>query len=209
MKGFFGLKGIILLAAFILLFGGAFYDLTTTTTRCGLSITNPEMNYSCDDMVSTVGKTVIMPDQNIGKGVNGIVTMKNLDNETLSKLGVMYSSQKASFMNQIILGGVGLAVLFGILAYVFVKLSPASGIDAGSLFMSLFAAFLVLSLIMVAFDDSPEPGIFSVFGDRTPFKGVRTLIKYPDVFMDAVDETSLLPGTLTTGDILNGTSQEG
>jgi hypothetical protein len=197
----FSIKGLVVLAAALLLFGGAFYDITTTGARCGLSVTNPNAGYDCNEFWGTLGKTVIMPDQNIGKSTLGIVALREADQYTLESLGIMAETQEASYRNQILLGIVGIAVLFLFLAYVFIKLSPSSGIDAGSLGVSVFAAFLVLSLIMVMFDNGPEPGFMSIPGVNTPFKGVRTLLKYPNVMSDIVDDTSILPGTITTDEI--------
>lgn len=199
----FSIKGLVILAAAIMLFGGAFYDLTTTGVRCGLSVVNGNTEYSCDEFWMTLGKTVIMPDQNVGKGTLGIMAIRDADNETLSELGILADTQEASYRNQIVLGIVGVGVLFLFLIYIYIKLSPSSGIDAGSLGVSILAAFLTLSLIMVMFDDGPEPEFMSVPGINTPFKGVRTLMANPDVLSAVVDDTSILPGTITTHEILD------
>ncbi len=203
-KGFFPIKGLILLVAFLVLFGGAFYDLTTTSARCGLSFTEvgKENNYTCNEMIITFGKTVVVPDQNIGKGVQGILSMRALGPEVLDQIGVLADIQEQQFIYQIIIGFVGFLVLFGLLAFIFIKISPSSGIDAGSLGVSLIAAFLLISLLMVMFDESAEPGFFGIEGAKTPFRGIRLLLSNPDVLFSVVDETALLPGTLTTEEII-------
>lgn len=202
----FSIKGLFILVSALLLFGGAIYDITTTGARCGLSVTAPEGGYSCNDLWWTLGKTAIMPDQNIGKGTLGIVTLRGASNETLEEIGVMRDTQEASYRNQIIIGVVGMVVLFLAFCWIFIKISPSSGIDAGSMGVSILAAFLVISLLMVMFDDGPEPGLLSVPNVNTPFKGIRTLMANPDVLSAVVDDTSILPGTLTTDDIINETS---
>jgi len=207
MKGFFGLKGIILLAAFLLLFGGAFYDLTTTAGRCGLSVTNPELDYSCDEMYTTVGKILVMPDRNVATGITGVKTMQNVSDETLTEIGVLRDTQSKQYQQLILLGLIGWIVLLGLFSYIFIKLSPASGIDAGSLAIAIFAAFLVMAAFSAICDDTPEHGHLAIFGERTPFKGLRLLLANPDVLGGVVDETSLLPGTLTVDDIVNGTGE--
>ncbi len=204
-KGFFPIKGLILLIAFLVLFGGAFYDLTTTSARCGLSFTEvgQENNYTCNDMIITFGKTIIVPDQNIGKGVDGILALRSIDAETLQDIEILADIQEQQFRYQVIIGVVGLAILFGLFAFIFIKMSPSSGIDAGSLGISLLAAFLVLALFMVMFDESAEPDFLGIEGAKVPFRGVRMLLMNPDVMFDVIDETALLPGTLEIDDIID------
>lgn len=202
----FSIKGLVILASILVLFGGAMYDLTTTAGRCGLALTSPQAGYSCDEFWGTIGKTIILPDQNIGKGVTGILNIREVEQSALDELGIIPDIQESQFRNQIILGIVGIGVLFLFLSYVFIKLSPSSGIDAGSLGVSILAAFLVLTALMVMFDDGPEPGFMEIPGANTPFKGLRSLMAHPEVLRDVVDETSVLPGTLTTDDIFEGES---
>jgi uncharacterized protein YunC (DUF1805 family) len=208
MKGFFGVKGVIMLVAFIMLFGGAIYDLTTTSVRCGMAVNDPNSGYGCGELSITLVRTVMVPDDNVAKGVNGIKTLDNLDNETMSKLGIMYGPQRSSFMNQIILGLVGTAVLVLLLWFIYIKIAPSTHMDAGAYMVAFLAALFTISFIMVVSysmvdDPTPEPGYLAVFGGATPFRGLRTLIANQGVILQAVDETSLLPGTLETGDIFN------
>ncbi len=189
-----------------MLFGGAVYDLTVTSARCGLSYATPAANYTCDEMWPTIAKTIMMPDQNIGKGTIGVMAMRELPDETIEQFGVVRDVQEQSFRTQIIIGIVGLGFLSIFLSWFFIKVSPASGIDLGSLSVSILCAFLTISVIMVMFDESAEPGFLGIENARVPFKGLRTLLAHPDVMATVIDDTALLPGTLTTDDILEGES---
>lgn len=197
----FGVKGILILVTLLMLFGGAVYDITTTAGRCALAVSQPQLGYDCDDLISTLGRTVISPDRNIRRGTEGIMVLRNLDNQTLSEIGVLRDAQISQFNMQIILGWAGFLVLFAFLAYVFIHAGPASSIDAGSLAIAIFAAFMIMAVASAIFDDNPEHGAFAIFGERTPFKGIRLFLANPDVMSSVVDETSVLPGTLEVDDI--------
>lgn len=206
MSGFFGFKGILILAAVMILFGGAVYDLTTSGVRCGIGVANPATNYTCEDLTASFGRTFVFPDENVNKGVNGVLVLDTLPNETLAEIGVMRSAQRSSFQTQILIGIVGTVVMVGILAFIFTKIAFSSGHELGAFFICLLAAIVVFSFMQVAGyslgNAESEPGYLNVFGDATPFRGIRNLMKNPGVFAEAVDQTSILPGTLTTNDIL-------
>lgn len=204
----FGVKGILIVVMLILLFGGAIYDMTTTAGRCGLSFTDPESNYSCDEFGITALNMFTTPDKNIERGVNGILSIRNLDNQTLSDIGIVRESQTVRFQHDVFLGLAGLIVLIGFFTWLGLTMSPSSNIDAGGKALAvLFAIVIVTSASIIGnfYDggDSQAPG--AIFGKLTPFPGLRSLIFNTDVLGEVVDESSILPGTLNTGDIINGT----
>jgi hypothetical protein len=108
-------------------------------------------------------------------------------------------------LQQIILGLVGTVILFLFLTWFFIKATPSSVIHIDSKGMAVLVAMLVLGILMVLAyqysDNTPEHGYLAIFGDLTPFRGLRLFISEWDVVMITVDSTSILPGTLTTGDL--------
>lgn len=226
MKGLFGLgiigSGVILV--FVLyIFGGAVYDITTTSARCALYF-NPEMNtfnYTCNSLIYTLGNTVLFPDTNVKDGTNEILAIRALSDKfnnqdvlnQLNQTGILTQHDVDNIMIKqtgdetesrfkIIRGLVGLFVILMLLIYVFIKATPSSLVFIDSRIQSIVMAFVVVSLIMVMVDSSPDTGVLSIEGLNMPFKGVRTLLSHPEVMYDIVDQTSLLPGTMTTDEIL-------
>ena len=201
-----GIKSIFMIVVMLLLFGGAIYDIATTAGRCALSVSAPNSGYDCDSLWLTVGKTIISPDRNVGKGVEGILAIRQIDDDILSEINVLREPQTMQFQQQIIIGLSGFLVLFLFFAWICIKISPSSGIDAGSLLVSVLLAFLIMAFVSAVADiETEEHGCYAVLGERTPFKGIRSLACNPDVFGEIIDETALLPGTTTIDEITGDT----
>lgn len=195
MKGFIGFAGIFAIIGILTLFGGAFFDLTTTGARCALGVSGVGQ-YNCDEFGGVVGSTIILPDRNVKIGTEAILKLRNLDDDTIEAMGPLYTTNERGFRMQIIMGIVGIMVIVGLLSYVFIKFSPGSKIDAGSYGICVILALVVVMTLHVAYTGLVEGQA------EVPFTGVITLVQHPQVMWDVVDETSMLPGTLTSKDIL-------
>ena len=204
MKGlfFFGIKGIAILIGIILIFGGALYDITVTGVRCGFALSG-STEYTCDEFYESTGKTLIIPDRNIKKGTLAIMKLRSYDNETLTELGIIQEVQEQTFRNQILLGLVGEFILFLFLAYIFIKLSPSSSIDLGSILIAILLAIVLMAFIQTGYS------AFIEGEPEVPFSGLWTLLEHPEVLSEVVDQTAVLPGTLTPDEILNETNLTG
>jgi hypothetical protein len=200
MKGFIGVKGIFILVALIVLFGGAMYDVTTTGVRCALG-TAGRGNYTCDDFGLTIGSVFVSPDRNIGSGVDSILILREFqvnDPEEYENIKELVTTDEQGYRNQIFIGLAGLIVLIGFLIYLMMKATPSSIIHIDSKFASIMLAFLIYVVVYLAYTGLYEGNA------QMPFTGLMSLISHTDVLMNVVDYTALLPGTLTTGDIVDG-----
>lgn len=197
MKGLIGFTGLFAIIGILTLFGGAFFDLTTTGARCGLGVSGVS-NYTCDEFGGVVGNTIILPDRNVKLGTESIIKLRDLDPDIIDAMGPLYSTNEKGFRMQVIMGLVGIVVIIGLVTIVCVKLTPGSKIDAGSYGLCILFAFLLVCTLHVGYTGIVEGNA------EIPFTGVITFLMNPSVMWDVVDETSLLPGTLTSDDILEG-----
>jgi hypothetical protein len=202
MKGLVSLTSVLALGVIIILFGGAVYDIMTTSVRCGFSLAG-DSTYTCDEFQKTIGLTLVYPDRNIVKGVESIQALEDFrqnDPETYDQLQSVVSAKESDFLNLILVGMIGNVVLIVVMIMVWMKMSPSSKIDSGSLFVSILAGILLYCLIYVAFTT------FIEHDPKVPGAGMYMLIKNPDILFKVIDRTSILPGTLEMGDITNGTN---
>jgi len=210
MKGFLGVMSILSIIGIITLFGGAWLDLTATGARCALGVSGVG-NYTCNELGHVAGSTIILPDRNIKLGVESITAMRRMDiaavresgmfdNDTMQGMESLYQSKESGFRMQIIMGIAGLIMIILLLVMFFYKVTPGSKIDAGSAGMCILGAFLVICVIHIAFTGLVEGRA------EMPFTGVITLLFNADVMWDVVDESAVLPGTMTSDDILEGES---
>jgi hypothetical protein len=204
MKGFLGVTSIIIIAMVLMFFGGAIYDITAAAGYCGLAVTDPNSNYDCGTLWDTVGRTFVFPDRNIYEGTATLQKLRDMEPSQLDELGIVAQATANDAEFQIIRGLAGFFILFGFLAFVFIKAGPSSSIDAGSKFIAILAALLVMLAMSAIFDDTPEHGEFAIFGERTPFKGIRLLLSDPEVMADIIDDSSVLPGTMNTTHLETG-----
>jgi len=199
MKGFLGIKGILILVTLIVLFGGAMYDVTTTGVRCGLAA-GGQGNYTCDEFGFTVGTVFVAPDRNIASGVDSILVLREYsatNPEMMDELAGIISTDEQQYKNQILIGLAGLMVLIGFLMYIMIKITPSSLIHIDAKFTSVILGLLIYMIVYMFFTGFFEGNM------QLPFTGVMTLIQNPTVLTEVVDHTSALPGTLTTSDIIN------
>ena len=199
MKGFLGIKGILILVTLLVLFGGAMYDLTTTGVRCGLAASG-QGNYTCDEFGFTVGTVFVFPDRNIASGVDSILILREYSTtnpEMMAELAGIISVDEQGYKNQILIGIAGLIVLIGFLMYIMIKITPSSLIHIDSKFASIMLGLLLYIVIYLLFTGLVEGNM------QLPFSGLATLIQNPSVLTEVVDHTSALPGTLTVDDIIN------
>ena len=202
MKGLIGVKGFFILIVLIVLFGGAIYDVTTTGVRCALG-TIGKGNYTCDEFGQVAGATVVFPDRNIEAGVDSILTLRELeinDPELFTELGPLITTDEQGYRNQILIGIAGTIVIFAALIWFFLKVTPSSLIHIDSRMSAVLMAFLVYVVAYLMFTGFIEGQI------QMPFTGLFKLIGNTEVMSELIDYTSALPGTLTTGDILNDTA---
>lgn len=198
MKGFFELKGIIILLFAVVFFGSAMVDASITGVRCGLG-TIGQGEYNCNEFGATVGSTFIFPDRNIQSGVESIILLreyKNNNPEVIDELSTVVDTDESNYRLKIMIGLGGLFMLIALLIWVFITLGPSSSIDAGSKAIAIFAGFLVFSVVYLAYTGIVEGEA------QVPFSGVISLIQHPDVLSDVVDDTSILPGTTMVDDIV-------
>jgi hypothetical protein len=210
MKGFIGVTAIFAVIGLLTLFGGAFFDLTTTGARCALGVVGTG-NFTCDELGHVAGSTVILPDRNVRLGVESINQLRSIDLDAVKESGVLddaslkgldslYESKESGFRLQIILGLGGIIIILLIPMIIFYKFTPGSKIDAGSLGMCVLGGILLVSFVHLAFTGLVEGQ------PEMPFTGVATLVMNQNVMWDVVDDTALLPGTLTSDDIIQGES---
>lgn len=204
----FGVKTVALLILGLIVLSGAIYDLTTTGGQCAIGTYSPETGYTCDPLWMTLGATFVFPDDNLWKGTEGMLSLQAKTPAERAEMGIDAEIQESHSRNMIYLGFAGLIFLFAFLSYVFYKITPSSIIDASAKMMPLVTALAIMGLLMAMYDDKPEPGFMELPGTdgKTPFKGLRHFLANPDVLKGVVDDTSVLPGILTTDDILDNST---
>lgn len=195
MKGIIGgIKGIGLLVIALIIFGGAIFDLVTTGGQCALVLAGAG-DFDCNEFTASIGSTFITPDRNVWKGTMGIVELRNMNNETLSELGIIADAQEDGFRRQIYYGLAGVALLVVLLIYVIMKMIPSSGFDASVTVLVILVAVGIVAGLQVGYSSFVEGQ------PEWPFSGVMTLVNNPTVLGSIVDDTSMLPGTLMVEDI--------
>jgi hypothetical protein len=195
MKGIIGgIKGIGLLVIALIIFGGAIFDLVTTGGQCALVLAGAG-DFDCGEFTASIGSTFITPDRNVWKGTMGIVELRGMDNETLSSLGIIADAQEDGFRRQIYYGLAGIILLVVLMIYIFLKMVPSSSFDASVTLLVILLAVGIVAGLQVGYSAFVEGQ------PEWPFSGVMTLANNPMVLGNVIDDSSLLPGTLETGDI--------
>ena len=175
MRGFIGLKGIILLVSLFAIMGSSAIGLTSNSVLC---VTHGK----CDSLIKTVAGTLLSSDQKIGDAT------EILANETIMSQpeinGVPIHTMKTFLFWQIVFGFFTMFFYFYAIYWFATRFVVRSvNIESSAYIWVFISTVVILALFQILYEIYFEGGV-----SRIPFTGVITFLRHPTVLMALSNE---------------------